>query len=656
MRSFVFSFLVVFLWVLPNYSAHGQTVVDSLLGVSKQQQGPMLVKTLNELSWEYKSIDTKEAKKYALSAVELSNSLDNDTLLAASYNSLANVYEARGVLDSALVYHQSSLALKEQYSDSLGLADSYNNLGIINDQLANYQQALKLYFDALRIYERESTDFTQVPMVLSNIGIVYKKQGAFNKTIDFYSQALAIYEQNNYQIGIAITKGNMGALAIKTGDFNKTLDYSQDAMTLYSELGYQRYVPYMQVNMAVAHDSLKNLNAAETLYELAISGFESDNNLYELCNARISYSSALFLQHKDSKALEQMLSGLALAEQNNFKEFEQRAVANLAVMYANQTQEYAKAYTYSQRAHELYKEMFEEEKTKSIFELEAKYQSQKKENEILAQRAELAEASLENKKKTTLFYGAIGLAIVLAILGYLVYTQQRLKNKQLQKEAQLTTALAKIETQNQLQEQRLRISRDLHDNIGAQLTFIISSLDNIKYGFKDIKKDLSTKLSGISSFTGQTIYELRDTIWAMNKDQIYFDDLKARITNFMESAKTASSAISFAFNVDASIAEDYAFSSVAGMNMYRIIQESVNNSLKYANATHISVSINQDQDCFKINVEDNGTGFDMQSVQQGNGLNNIRKRAGELQADVQFITTQDAGTSVRLTMPKNSES
>ena len=78
--------------------------------------------------------------------------------------------------------------------------------------------------------------------------------------------------------------------------------------------------------------------------------------------------------------------------------------------------------------------------------------------------------------------------------------------------------MAKIETQNKLQEQRLRISRDLHDNIGAQLTFIISSIDNLKFGFTDISEKLGSKLSNISSFTQQTIYELRDTIWAMNKE------------------------------------------------------------------------------------------------------------------------------------------
>jgi signal transduction histidine kinase len=62
-----------------------------------------------------------------------------------------------------------------------------------------------------------------------------------------------------------------------------------------------------------------------------------------------------------------------------------------------------------------------------------------------------------------------------------------LKNKQQHQEFELKSAMAQIESQNKLQEQRLSISRDLHDNIGAQLTFIISSLENTKFGIPNLE-------------------------------------------------------------------------------------------------------------------------------------------------------------------------
>ena len=206
--------------------------------------------------------------------------------------------------------------------------------------------------------------------------------------------------------------------------------------------------------------------------------------------------------------------------------------------------------------------------------------------------------------------------------------------------------MAKIETQNKLQEQRLRISRDLHDNIGAQLTFIISSIDNLKYGFTDIGEKLGNRLTAISNFTSRTIYELRDTIWAMNKESITFEDLRVRIANFMEHAKSASEKTKFSFIID--VDQAHLLSSVEGMNIYRIIQEAVNNALKYANATEIEVNISKTQNRFQIEIADNGTGFNQGTADHGNGLNNMKKRSYEIGADFQ-IKSSEKGTTILLT-------
>ena len=122
------------------------------------------------------------------------------------------------------------------------------------------------------------------------------------------------------------------------------------------------------------------------------------------------------------------------------------------------------------------------------------------------------------------------------------FTDKRLKVQPIEKfDAEINWSVERwwtkeeqIELQNKLHEQRLAISRDLHDNIGAQLTFIISSVDSLKYAFADGNPKLEDKLNNISSFTKETIYELRDTIWAMNKEEITIEDLKTRISNFIE--------------------------------------------------------------------------------------------------------------------------
>jgi signal transduction histidine kinase len=184
----------------------------------------------------------------------------------------------------------------------------------------------------------------------------------------------------------------------------------------------------------------------------------------------------------------------------------------------------------------------------------------------------------------------------------------------------------------------------LHDNIGSQLTFIISSVDNVKYGFDITNEKLDNKLTNISSFAKETILELRDTIWAMNSNEIAFEDLEIRINNFIEKAKLSKENISFSFAIDENLKQQK-LSSVEGMNIYRTIQEAINNAIKYAEADIISVIIKQQANQTAINIKDNGKGFDPETTEKGNGLNNMKKRIEEIGGTFSLISGVD-GTKI----------
>ncbi|MAN59224.1 MAG: hypothetical protein CMC08_05235 [Flavobacteriaceae bacterium] len=295
--------------------------------------------------------------------------------------------------------------------------------------------------------------------------------------------------------------------------------------------------------------------------------------------------------------------------------------------------------------------IFSSENAEKVANLETRFKVAEQDRNLMETRANLAERELEVTRKNKLMYGSFGLVIIIALLAYLVYNQQKLKNRQLQKEGELKTALARIETQNKLQEQRLRISRDLHDNIGSQLTFIISSIDTLSYGMKEASAPVSQKLSRISEFTSQTIYELRDTIWAMNKSHITLEDLGARIHNFIEKAGSVQNGSKFRFTIADDVSMDTSLSSVQGMNVYRIIQEAVNNALKHANAQQITVQIAKRGTTLALTIHDDGTGFEPQEKADGHGLANIRKRAKDLNGTVTIESAPQLGTTIEVAFP-----
>ena len=295
--------------------------------------------------------------------------------------------------------------------------------------------------------------------------------------------------------------------------------------------------------------------------------------------------------------------------------------------------------------------LLNETKIRQIAEIGERYKTAEKEREISVQRAELAEQDLIIQKRNYQLYALIGFAVILGLLGYVFYNQQKLKNRQLRKENELKDALLRIETQNKLQEQRLRISRDLHDNIGAQLTFIISSLDNLKYGFDIENKKLTHKLDDISGFASSTIAELRDTIWAMNKNEISFEDLESRISNYIDKAHLSEDKITFSFIIDKNVDLHKTFTSVEGMNIHRIIQEAIHNGLKHSSATDIKVQIKQVKDYLQFEIVDNGIGFEPSKVKLGSGLGNMKKRAYEIDAKIDIHSKKNEGTTISVQLP-----
>jgi signal transduction histidine kinase len=234
-----------------------------------------------------------------------------------------------------------------------------------------------------------------------------------------------------------------------------------------------------------------------------------------------------------------------------------------------------------------------------------------------------------------------------------IYKYQKNKRTQLRTQLALKDQLAQSQTQNKLQEQRLRISRDLHDNIGSQLTFIISSIDNLKFLTKASDNKLKGKLSDINSFATSTISQLRDTIWAMNKNEISYEDFYGRLLTFIEKAKMVKTDIKF--NLSNSINSTPTFSSVEGINIFRVIQESLNNAIKYADASKIEIQLSENEKNILVSVQDNGVGFNINDIEMGNGLNNMQARISEIEGQFNLNSTPNKGTQIQFSISKNTQ-
>jgi signal transduction histidine kinase len=539
---------------------------------------------------------------------------DVNSLLTV-YNNLSKVYRKQGQYDKAIQYSLKGMRVAEKQKNQNWTAYFNANLSLTYHDFESYQKGIFYGKKALKYWlsqEKKSPDM--ISNALNAIAINFDDWNKPDSAL-FYHKKVFKYYKGKDTISIGETYNNIGntllkqkkykeaqkwiSIALKINDKNFTDNDGVKDANYY----YERATNY--TNLATIAYELDDFNKAEKLFETAYEYAQKSENAEKLRD--FYYHRAKFNKKRNnlSKAVQDQESYIQIRDS-----------------------------------------VFDVERAQTFSELEAKYQNEKKEKQLLKSKAEIREREIEieNKNMQFLILGLISLALLCII--YLVYRQQKLKIKQQEQEFELKSAIAKIETQNKLQEQRLTISRDLHDNIGSQLTFIISSVDNIKYAFDIENVKLDNKLSGISNFAKSTIIELRDTIWAMNKSQITFEDLQTRIHNFVDKAKEAKSEIQFNFSVDAKL-KDRQFTSIEGMNIYRTIQEAINNSIKYAEAKNINIKVEKAENNIRIVINDDGKGFDLANTEKGNGLLNMQKRIEEINGkfDIQSTTS---GTNITL--------
>lgn len=561
----------------------------------------------------------EEALAYAERAEPLLLEFKHYNRLKSTYAETARIWRFRGQYEISLEYLQKALQIAESMQDTSDISNHLSTISLVLHDFEHYETGIEYGKRAADILKNKETDYLADYMQANNaIAINFDDWSKPDSALFYHFKNAEYVFVSPDSIRYGFVFNNIGNTLLKQEQYSRAENYIQKS----ARLNLQRYTNTNELSAALYSLTVNYTNLG-TIY------FKTGR--YEQAE---QYFNKADYYARESGNIENIR--VLLTEQGSFY----KALGN-----------FEKALVYQEELSALKDSVFNTERAKAIAEIEAKYQTERKERRIAEQQTLIIQKDLNMQRQNTLLFGSIGLAFLTAVIGYLLYNRQTLKNRQLLKEGELQKSLAQIETQNRLQEQRLRISRDLHDNIGAQLTFIISSIDNLKYRFKELPPAVNGRLNDVSRFTGNTINELRDTIWAMNKTGISFEDLQARISNFIEKARETTGGMQFCFEIDSRIGTELSFTSTQGMNIYRIIQEAVNNALKYARATTITVRVRKENQSFRIEIEDNGSGFNAEAAASGNGIPNMKKRAAELGAELIIQSAPGKGTLITFNPP-----
>ncbi|MCU0441696.1 MAG: histidine kinase [Bacteroidia bacterium] len=244
--------------------------------------------------------------------------------------------------------------------------------------------------------------------------------------------------------------------------------------------------------------------------------------------------------------------------------------------------------------------------------------------------------------KRTWFYWLMGLLGFVAV-GGAFYAYNLRQQRKLQRE---------LELQQKLEQERLRISRDLHDNVGAQLSYLITNVEwMLQHPDRLTEQDEQQRLQAMSEAGRNAILTLRQTIWAISNTSLKVDDFADRFKQFALKMLEFDRTIHVHFTEQ--ILPNKVLSPAVALNVFRVCQEAFNNCLKHAQSKNVHIHFQSDEKALlAFSIKDDGIGFDWeQAKQKGHyGLINMEARAKETNAELIVASEPGKGTVLTIVL------
>jgi signal transduction histidine kinase len=543
---------------------------------------------------------------------------------------LGNAYERYTSNDSAFLYFFKSVAIFKRTKNLPGQSLALYYLGNIHEIMGNFDSAAFYAYRSLRI--AESINHTNLMgKNFRVIGNILMSQGRVTEALNHYLTALHhLKQKNNIPALIARTHENIALAYVKLGNFDDAELNFTEALNTYLRINEARGLARVNLNMASLRTAERRFAEALSSTRYALNFYLKINHANGIAESYNQLSSTYFSMKDYDRSIEYAKRTLEILKLNMDRDLELTALRLLHESYFEK-KEFEIAYNYLKTANALNDAIFSAKKEAIINELQSRYNLQEKENEIalLNKDRELRETKI--RKAVLTRNSIIGGTILLLIIIALFFNYYRAS--QLQKQ----------------QSERVRISSDLHDEVGSTLSSIGILSDfamrKIDEGQIENAKGLMDEIAVTALHMGD---DINDIIWAINPKNDDFESTINRLHNF-----TSRIAEGRNIHLDFSADEKLLKSNLAmtkRKNLLLICKEAINNAVKYSDCKNLSVHFKKDKKNLQCTVSDDGKGFKVNENYEGNGLKNMKYRAQQIHARLTINSWPDNGTVVHIAL------
>lgn len=611
-------------------------MLDSMYQVVKHSKNDTIVaNTHYELAWVLKLKDLPAAKLHMDSAMVAYQNLKLPRRIALSDFQYSVLYRLGGDYDAAIKSLSKYQNYVEEVKDTANWIYAFYEKGVIYSQKGDLQTSLEQFYKANELSEATgNTGMTNTS--LNSIGLVYNDLEKYHEAKAAFEKVLIGYEELEVKSEFLGDVYNGLAWSYKgLNKYDKAIDNFDEAKSIYEKNNSEYGIAVASFNKARIYIEQKRFNEALPLLSFAYEKQKTNGFLTELMLTISSYAEAHFElgNYRESEFL--LNEGLQLNKESKLATkdlyFELYRIHNVKG-------EYQKALMFHEDYVKYKDSVYNEENIKSINLLQKQFETEKKNKEIAEQQLELQQQENTLQKKNnqmTLLYGVSLLLLIASVLTWLVFKQKNKRKHQelltVKREYQIKSLEALIEGE---EKERFRIAKELHDGVNGDLSAIKYKLSSLLEMNNKVIKEAITMIDDsckqVRAISHNLVPPSLENFSLIEATEAYCNNLDA----------VNPIAINFQ-----SIGDEFQLPKKAEINIFRIIQELVTNSLKHAEANEIDVQMSCQNNLLQITVEDDGKGFDRAEVKgKGIGLSNIESRIEYLNATVDFMSN-NKGTS-----------
>lgn len=633
-------FRTIFLFFLHTQLFAQSTDVHAILErIRKSKQDTNRVLAYIEYGQYLENQNLDSAAKYYLKADALSEKLDYQIGKFKFRSNYTYILNLQGKFEEGLKLNRESLEIAKKLNHRVNIGKSLNNIAASYTYMGNFTEAIKYFqlsaseFDRLGMKEF-------LPRLYISIGSAFEQAKLFNKSLIYKQKALQLTRPMNDSLTLADILTNIGGCYFNLKRYEESLAHFQEGLVVAEKIHSDIFITQAYAGLCRTNRLLKNFDEAWGYGQKGLVLARKSGSVF----LELDCLRALMFLAEDSKkydlSAQYTKEALTIAESNDMTDHLVELYEDYATDLTRQNN-YKGAYDYLMKYVILNDSIQGIDVQKQLQELDTKYLTAQKEKQIV---------TLEKEKQTrnTLIYSLIAGLVGLMAIAILAYRNIAFRKRvaeqevlQLQQEKQLVATNSILKGQ---EEERTRVARDLHDGLGGLLSGIKLTLNSVKGNVILPEESARTFTRALTQLDG-AISEMRRVAHSMMPETLVRFGLIDALSDFCEgiseSGKLKVTMQAFGF-------DEKRLDSQVEVVLYRVVQELLNNVLKYADASEAQVQLTWVENNVSVTVEDNGKGFDIKNLEQskGAGLRNVQARVDYLNGTLDIQSKPGEGTSV----------